>query len=120
MNLNERLDLAHEILDYYKLNNKIIVSCHLEKDVLAFFNFDTGDIELCDDTRIESDEDFILSVLHEAKHAMDARAVGLANYGLKYERKVMHLENRNLDSYKHHIDEIKAEQFAQTELKHWL
>jgi len=120
MNLNERLDLAHEILDYYNVDNKIILNCNLDRDVLAFFNFDTGDIELCDDTRIPDDKTFILSILHETKHAIDAKKTGLYSFGMKYEKIARRLKSKNFDEYYDHLDEIKAERFAQVESIHWI
>jgi hypothetical protein len=120
MTTDVKLNLAYDILDYYNVDNQVILNCNLDKDILAFFNFDTGDIELCDDSRIIDDKAFILSILHETKHAMESQKIGLTNYGLKYERTQRILENKNFDSYWDHGEEIKAESFAQKELKHWI
>tara|TARA_B100000282_G_C31628837_1_gene442873 strand:+ start:346 stop:708 length:363 start_codon:yes stop_codon:yes gene_type:complete len=120
MNDSERLNLAYDILDHYNVRNNIIMNCNLDRDILAFFNFDTGDIELCGDSRIKDDRTFILSVLHETKHAIESQKVGLVNYGLKYERTQRALQNKNFDSYWDHEEEIKAEKFAQNEIKNWI
>ena len=120
MNDSDRLNLAYDILDYYNVSNNVIINCSFDKSILAFFNFDTGDIELCNDSRIKSDKAFTLSILHETKHAMEAQKVGLNNYGLNYEKQSVVLQRQNLDSYWDHNEEIKAETFAQREIKYWM
>ena len=40
MNDSERLNLAYDILDHYNVRNNIIMNCNLDRDILAFFNFD--------------------------------------------------------------------------------
>jgi|15BtaG_2_1085339.scaffolds.fasta_scaffold36779_2 hypothetical protein len=120
MTTETKLALSEEILAYYGVNNRVILSCDLDQDILAFFNFDTGNIELCDDNRIKNDKAFILSILHETKHAIEAQKIGLNNYGLKYEKTERILKSKNFDSYWDHAEEIKAETFAQRELKYWI
>ena len=51
---------------------------------------------------------------------MEAQKVGLNNYGLNYEKQSVVLQRQNLDSYCDHNEEIKAETFAQREIKYWM
>jgi hypothetical protein len=109
-----RLKLAEDLVAYYNLSNKVIMSCQLEPDTLAFFNFDTGNIELCN-TRTPSIEQFILSVLHEIGHAIDAENSGLQEFDNMYNTHVTELESNRQNSYTNNQFELSAEIFANDE-----
>ena len=64
-------------------------------------------------------KDFLITILHEIRHAMDAKTFGWKKFKEKYEYE-MNLQIANgKDEYKDNKYEIAAEEFGQKMWKYW-
>ena len=88
----------------------------------AHFNVDTGTLELS--TRYKTIKtsqvkQFLITILHEINHAMDAKKYGWKKFKNMYEYE-MNLQIANdKDEYKDNKYEIEAEQFGQKNWSKW-
>jgi len=88
----------------------------------AHYNVDTGTLELS--TRYKTIKtsqvkQFLITILHEINHAMDAKMFGWKKFKEKYEYE-MNLQIANdKDEYKDNKYEIAAEEFGQKMWKFW-
>ena len=65
-------------------------------------------------------KEFLLTVLHEIGHALDAKKLGVKKYIKKYTQAGTMANYRGLDPHDDNKWEEKAEQFARKELSKWL
>ena len=63
---------------------------------------------------------FLMTVLHEIKHALDAKRLGVKNYIKKYTQAGTMANYDGLDPHDDNKWEEKAEKFAKQELHRWL
>ena len=63
---------------------------------------------------------FLMTVLHEIKHALDAKRLGVKNYIKKYTQAGTMANYDGLDPHDDNKLEEKAEKFAKQELHRWL
>ena len=116
--ISQRLQVVNEILHYYVLNNKVMEKCFIDPEVMAFFSFETGNIEICI-SRLNTKKEFILSVLHEIHHAIQARKMGLNRFANEYNKESDKLLEIGKDDYWFNIYEKEAEEFAKREYRKW-
>ena len=88
----------------------------------AHYNVDTGTLELS--TRYKTIkkrqiEEFLITILHEIYHAMDAKKYGWKKFKEMYEMEMNLLIQKGKHQYKDNKYEIEAEKFGQGIWKSW-
>ena len=112
--------MISDLLKYYKVGS-VKVKQKSMKDH-AHYNVDTGTLELS--TRYKTIKnrqikEFLITILHEIYHAMDAKKYGWKKFKDMYEME-MHLQiAKGKDEYKDNKYEIEAEKFGQGIYKVW-
>ena len=88
----------------------------------AHFNVDTGTLELSSRYKNIKDsqiKEFLITIIHEIDHAIDAKKYGWKNFKEMYEFEM----NLQVQAGKHYYDdnefEIKAEKFGRKNWKKW-
>ena len=113
-----RYSTIQKMLRYYSLTNTIESKCFTDSNIMAMFNFDSGNIQICDLAVVEK-SDFILTALHEIGHAIQAKKIGLSKFANDYNIISDNLLVEGLDDYNDNPYEIEAEDFAQIEYHIW-
>ena len=108
------------LLKYYKVGS-VKVKQKSMKDH-AHYNVDTGTLELS--TRYKTIkkrqiEEFLITILHEIYHAMDAKKYGWKKFKDMYEMEMNILISKGKHQYKDNKYEIEAEKFGQGIWKSW-
>ena len=88
----------------------------------AHFNVDTGTLQLS--TRYKTIkkrqvEDFLITIIHEIYHAMDAKRYGWKKFKDMYEYEMNLQIAKGKDEYKDNKYEIEAEEFGQKNWRKW-
>ncbi len=112
--------MISDLLKHYKVGS-VKVKQKSMKDH-AHFNVDTGTLELS--TRYKTIKkrqikEFLITIIHEIRHAMDAKKRGWKNFKLDYEWEMNYQIAKGKDKYKDNKYEIEAEQFGQKNWKKW-
>ena len=89
----------------------------------AHYNVDTGTLELS--TRYKTIKnnqlkEFLITIIHEIRHAMDAKKYGWKKFKDMYEMEMNLMIAKDKDEYKDNKYEIEAEQFGQKNWKRWV
>ena len=112
--------MISDLLKHYKVGNVKVKTKSMKNH--AHYNVDTGTLELS--TRYKTIKtsqvkSFLITILHEIRHAMDAKTFGWKKFKEKYEYE-MNLQIANdKDEYKDNKYEIEAEEFGQKMWKYW-
>ena len=88
----------------------------------AHYNVDTGTIELSTKYKVikkNKIKEFLITIIHEIRHAMDAKKRGWKSFKADYEWEMAYQISHNKDKYKDNKYEIEAEQFGQQNWKKW-
>ena len=112
--------MISDLLKYYKVGS-VKVKQKSMKDH-AHYNVDTGTLELS--TRYKTIkkrqiEEFLITILHEIYHAMDAKKYGWKKFKEMYEMEMNLLIQKGKHQYKDNKYEIEAEKFGQGIWKSW-
>ena len=112
--------MISDLLKYYKVGS-VKVKQKSMKDH-AHYNVDTGTLELS--TRYKTIkkrqiEEFLITILHEIYHAMDAKKYGWKKFKEMYEMEMNLQIAKCKDEYKDNKYEIEAEKFGQGIYKVW-
>ena len=86
----------------------------------AHFNVDTGTLELSTKYKTikkRQVKDFLITIIHEIRHAMDAKKYGWRKFKDMYEYEMNYQIAMDKDEYKDNKFEIEAEKFGQ---KNWM
>ena len=88
----------------------------------AHYNVDTGTLELS--TRYKTikksqTKDFLITIIHEIYHAMDAKKYGWKKFKDMYEYEMNLQISLGKDEYKDNKYEIEAEDFGQSNYRKW-
>ena len=88
----------------------------------AHFNVDKGTLELS--TRYKTIKtsqvkEFLITILHEINHAMDAKTFGWKLFKEKYEMEMNYQIAMDKDEYDDNKYEIEAEEFGEKNWKKW-
>ena len=88
----------------------------------AHYNVDTGTLELS--TRYKTIKnrqlkEFLITIIHEIYHAMDAKKYGWKKFKDMYEYEMNLMVAKDKDPYKDNKYEIEAEDFGQKNWKKW-
>ena len=112
--------MISDLLKYYKVGS-VKVKQKSMKDH-AHYNVDTGTLELS--TRYKTIKnrqikEFLITILHEIYHAMDAKKYGWKKFKEMYEMEMNYQIAQGRDEYKDNKFEIEAEKFGQGIYKVW-
>ena len=112
--------MISDLLKYYKVGS-VKVKQKSMKDH-AHYNVDTGTLELS--TRYKTIKnrqikEFLITILHEIYHAMDAKKYGWKKFKEMYEMEMNLLIQKGKHQYKDNKYEIEAEEFGQKNWKSW-
>ena len=115
-----------ELLKFYGVQN-VNVQYKSMKD-FAHFDVDDGVLELSTRYKEISKrdiQDFLITMIHEIYHAMDAKKYGIKGFKEKYEMEIAQWQaenpNKNADDwYKYIRSEVEAEKFGQKNYRRWL
>ena len=112
--------MISDLLKYYK-DGSVKVKQKSMKDH-AHYNVDTGTLELS--TRYKTIKnnqikEFLITILHEIYHAMDAKKYGWKKFKDMYEYEMNYRIAIGQDEYKDNVYEIEAEKFGQGIYKAW-
>ena len=108
------------LLKYYKVGNVKVRQKSIKDH--AHYNVDTGTLELSTKYKtIKSSQtkEFLITILHEIRHAMDSKKYGWKNFKADYEWEINYQISKDKDKYKDNKYEIEAEEFGQKNWKKW-
>ena len=108
------------ILKHYKVGS-VKVKQKSMKDH-AHFDVDRGTLELSTRYRtIKTSQikEFLITIIHEIRHAMDARKYGWRKFKDMYEWEMNYQIGQGKDEYRDNKYEIEAEEFGQKNWKKW-
>ena len=112
------------LLKHYKVE-KIKVKYKSMKDH-AWFNIDTGTLELSSrykEIKPRQLKDFLITILHEIRHAVDAKKYGWRKFKQMYEMEQNMIAQGHYpgkdDPYKDNKYEIEAENFGVKNMPRW-
>ena len=109
-----------DLLRYYKVQN-IKIKMKSMKD-FAHFDVDRGVLELSTRYKIIKKRDikeFIITIIHEIYHAMDAKKYGWKKFKEMYEMEMNYQIAMGRHQYKDNKYEINAEKFGQKNWSKW-
>ena len=115
---NSKENLVNEIVSYYGINSNVEYVCTLDKDIEASYEFETDTIEICD-RRVDSLDKFKKTLLHEIGHALQTQELGVERFTELYNNEWEALETLGKDPYWDNKYEVRAERFANQEMKNW-
>ena len=125
-NCNIKLkDLLIERIDYHELATQLINSYNLKSKVKIGTGKTFGEYVPEKDLitlrpSYRTIKQFLLTVLHEIRHALDAKQLGVRKYIKKYVQAGTMANYDGLDPHDDNKWEEKAEKFAKKELSKWL
>ena len=108
------------LLKHYKVGN-VKVQMKSMKDH-AHFDVDRGTLQLSTRYKtIKSTQikEFLITIIHEIYHAMDAKKYGWRKFKDMYEWEMNYQVSQDKDEYKDNKYEIEAEEFGQKNWKKW-
>ena len=108
------------LLKHYKVESVKVK--HKSMKEFAHFNVDIGTLELS--TRYKTIKnrqikEFLITIIHEIRHAMDAKKYGWKKFKDMYEWEMNYQVSQGKDEYKDNKYELKAEKFGQENWKKW-
>jgi len=109
------------ILKHYRVGN-VKIKLKSMKD-FAHFDVDRGTLQLSTKYKKIKDsqvKEFLITILHETYHAMDAKKYGWKKFKDMYEYEMNYRIANNQDEYKDNKYEIDAEKFGQKNYSKWL
>ena len=112
--------MISDLLKYYKVGS-VKVKQKSMKDH-AHYNVDTGTLELS--TRYKTIKtrqirEFLVTIIHEIDHAMDAKRYGWKKFKEMYEMEMNLMIAKGKHQYKDNKYEINAEKFGQKNWSKW-
>ena len=112
--------MISDLLKHYKVGSVKVKEKSMKDH--AHFNVDTGTLELS--TRYKTIKnrqlkEFLITILHEIYHAMDAKKYGWKKFKEMYEYEMNYQIAKGKDEYKDNKYEIAAEEFGQGIWKAW-
>ena len=108
------------LLKHYKVGS-VRVKMKSMKD-FAHYDVDRGVLELSSRYKTIKNpqiKEFLITMIHEIYHAMDAKRLGWKNFKADYEWEMNYQIAQGKDEYKDNKYEIAAEQFGQKHWKKW-
>ena len=108
------------VLKHHKVGN-VKVKLKSMKDY-AHYDVDRGELQLSTKYKTIKNRDvkeFLITILHEIYHAMDAKKYGWRKFKDMYEYEMNLQISKGKDEYKDNKYEIEAEDFGQKNWKKW-
>ena len=113
VNNNDLITLANAMVKtHYKLNSKVKLSN--DKNDKGDYDVDKDIIYVVPNKNIK---DFMITVLHEINHALQAQKMGKNKYKLAYEKEMNMAVSNDKNPYKDNYFEELAEKWAHSEFK---
>jgi DNA-directed RNA polymerase alpha subunit len=112
--------IISNLLKHYKVES-VKVKQKSMKDH-AHYNVDTGTLELSTKYKTikkSQVKDFLITIIHEINHAMDAKKYGWKKFKEMYEMEMNLMVAKDKHPYKDNKYEIQAEDFGQKNWKKW-
>ena len=112
--------MISDLLKHYKVGS-VKVKQKSMKDH-AHFDVDRGTLELSTRYKIiktSQIKEFLITIIHEIRHAMDARKYGWRKFKDMYEWEMNYQIGQGKDEYRDNKYEIEAEEFGQKNWKKW-
>jgi len=112
--------MISDLLKHYKVGNVRVKLKSMKNH--AHYNVDTGTLELSTRYKIIKKsrvEDFLITIIHEIYHAMDAKKYGWKKFKDMYEMEMNYRIANDQDEYDDNKYEIKAEKFGQKNWSKW-
>ena len=112
--------MISDLLKHYKVGN-VKMKYKSMKD-FAHFDVDRGELQLSKRYKTIKDsqlKEFLITILHEINHAMDAKTFGWKKFKEMYEYEMNLQIANNKDPYEDNKFEIQAEEFGQKLWKTW-
>ena len=109
------------LLKHYKVES-VKVKLKSMKDH-AHFDVDRGTLELSTKYKTikkSQIKQFLITIIHEIRHAMDAKKYGWRKFKDMYEMEMNYQIGQGKDEYKDNKFEIEAEEFGQQNYRKWL
>ena len=115
-----RNKMISDLLKHYKVGSVKVKTKSMKNH--AHYNVDTGTLELS--TRYKTIKnsqvkEFLITILHEIYHAMDAKKYCWKKFKEMYEMEMAYQIANDKDEYKDNKYEIEAEQFGQKNWSKW-
>ena len=112
--------MISDLLKYYKVGS-VKLKYKSMKD-FAHFDVDRGELQLS--TRYKTikkrdTKEFLITIIHEIYHAMDAKKYGWKKFKDMYEYEMNLQIAKGKHQYKDNVYEIEAEKFGQSIWKSW-
>ena len=112
--------MISDLLKHYKVGNVRVKLKSMKNH--AHYNVDTGTLELS--TRYKTIKnrqikEFLITILHEIYHAIDAKKYGWKKFKDMYEMEMNYRIANDQDEYKDNKYEIEAEKFGQKNWSKW-
>jgi hypothetical protein len=108
------------LLKHYKVGSVKVKQKSMKNH--AHYNVDTGTLELSTRYRVikpNKIKEFLITILHEIYHAMDAKKYGWKKFKDMYEYEMNYRITKDQDEYKDNKYEIEAEDFGQKTYRKW-
>ena len=108
------------LLKHYKVGNVRVKLKSMKNH--AHYNVDTGTLELSTKYKTIKNrqlKEFLITILHEIYHAMDAKKYGWKKFKQMYEMEMAYQIANDKDEYKDNKYEIEAEKFGQKNWSKW-
>ena len=108
------------LLKYYKVGSVKVKMKSMKNH--AHYNVDTGTLELSTKYKIIKNtkvKEFLITIIHEIRHAMDAKKYGWKKFKDMYEWEMNYQISQDKHQYKDNKYEIEAEQFGQKNWSKW-
>ena len=112
--------MISDLLKHYKVGSVKVKEKSMKDH--AHYNVDTGTLELSTKYKTikkSQVKDFLITMLHEINHAMDAKKYGWKKFKEMYEMEMNLMVAKDKDPYKDNKYEIQAEDFGQKNWKKW-
>ena len=112
--------MISDLLKYYKVGS-VKVKLKAMKDY-AHYDVDRGELQLSTRYKVIKERDvkeFLITILHEIYHAMDAKKYGWKKFKEMYEMEMNYQIAMGKDEYKDNKYEINAEKFAKKNWSKW-
>ena len=112
--------MISDLLKYYKVGSVKVKQKSMKNH--AHYDVDRGTLELSTKYKTIKNsqlKEFLITILHEIYHAMDAKKYGWKKFKEMYEMEMNRLSTDGKDVYKDNKYEIEAEQFGQKNWKKW-
>ena len=109
------------LLKYYGVGNVKIKQKSMKDH--AHFDVDTGTLQLSTKYKTikkSQIKEFLITIIHETYHAMDAKKYGWRKFKDMYEMEMNYRIANDQDEYKDNKYEINAEKFGQKNYSKWL